>query len=92
MTMLDTFDGLPVEDVDLAPATAVALGLLAAALLANAWLIRTGAAPLTALARTPHGRAFRAYFDRHCDQSLVIDLFSLGGRAVSRIPHRRLLP
>lgn len=73
-------------DDDLGPATAVAVGLLASALAANAWLIHMGYAPLTALARSPMGRAFRAYFDRHCDQTLTVDLFSLAGRL---IPPRR---
>ena len=79
-------DDFPAED--LTPATAVAVGLLAAALGANAWLLYMGHAPLTALARSPQGRAFRAYFDRHCEQSLYVDLFSLGGRVVTRIPRR----
>ena len=79
-------DDFPAED--LTPATAVAVGLLAAALGANAWLLYAGHAPLTALARSPMGRAFRTYFDRHCDGQLYVDLFSLGGRAVTRIPRR----
>ena len=73
-------DDFPAED--LTPATAVAVGLIAAALGANAWLIHAGHAPLTALARSPMGRAFRTYFDRHCDQDLALDLFSLAGRFV----------
>ena len=77
-------DDFPAED--LTPATAVAVGLLAAALGANVWLIHAGHAPLTALARSPQGRAFRAYFDRHCEQSLFVDLFSVAGRI---IPIRR---
>ena len=75
---------------DLGPATAVAVGLLGAALAANAWLIYMGHAPLTALARSPQGRAFRTYFDRHCDGALFVDLFTIGGRAVSRLPRRIL--
>lgn len=86
--MLDqALDGHPVDD--LGPATAVALGLLTAALGLNAWLIHQGYAPLTALARSPVGRAFRSYFDRHCDQAPTVDLFSIGGHLVSRIPQRR---
>jgi hypothetical protein len=83
---LDIEDGI----VDLGPATAVALGLVGAALAANAWLLYAGHAPLTALARSPQGRAFRAYFDRHVDGALFVDLFSIGGRAVSRLPRRLL--
>lgn len=75
---------------DLGPATAVAVGLLAAALAANAWLIYAGHQPLTALARSPAGRAFRTYFDRHCDRTLFVDLFTLGGAAVTRLPRRHL--
>lgn len=76
-------DDLP----DLGPATAVAVGLIASALVANAWLIHQGFAPLTALAQTPMGRAFRRYFDAHCDGQLAVDLFSIAGRFV---PVRRL--
>lgn len=88
--MLDRLEGM-VDDEgrDLAPAVAVATGLLVTALVANAWLIWAGHAPLTALARTPAGRAFRSYFDRHCDRSLFLDWFSLGGHAVSRLPRPR---
>lgn len=70
---------------DLGPATAVAVGLIGAALAANAWLIWAGHQPLTALARSPQGRAFRTYFDRHCDGALFVDLFTLGGRAVTHL-------
>jgi hypothetical protein len=71
-------------DDDLGPATAVAAGLVAAALTANAWLIWQGHLPLTALARSPMGRAFRSYFDRHCDGDLFVDVFSLAGHALTR--------
>lgn len=73
-----------IEEPDLRPATVVALGLLAAALTANAWLLRRGHEPLTSLARSPQGRAFRSYFDRHCDQTLAVDLFTIAGRFVPR--------
>lgn len=88
--MLDRLEGL-VDDEgrDLAPAAAVAVGLIFTALVANGWLIWSGHAPLTALARSPAGRAFRRYFDAHCDQTLYLDWFSLGGRAVSRLPRVR---
>lgn len=88
--MLDQLelDDQAAAPIDLGPATAVAIGLLSAALAANAWLIYAGHAPLTALARSPQGRAFRAYFDRHVDGALFVDLFSIGGRAVSRLPRR----
>lgn len=88
--MLD--DALDGDVVDLGPATAVAVGLIATGLVANALLIRAGCAPLTALARTEAGKAVRRYFDDHCEERLAIDLFSIGGSLVSRIPHRRLLP
>lgn len=86
MAAVDLLDAAldPPED-DLGPATAVALGLIGAALAANAWLIWAGHQPLTALARSPQGRAFRSYFDRHCEGSLFVDVFTLGGRAVTHL-------
>lgn len=88
--MLD--EALDGDVVDLGPATAVAVGIIAAALGWNVWLIRNGYAPLTALARTEVGKAVRRYFDDHCEQRLAVDLFSIGGQLVARIPHRRYLP
>lgn len=87
--MFDRFEGF-VDDQgrDLRPAAAVASGLIAAALAWNAWLLHMGYGPLTSLANSPPGRRFRHYFDDHCDDVLFVDLFTLGGRAVSRIPHR----
>lgn len=70
-------------DGDMGPAKAVAVGLLAAALVANAWLLRRGHEPLTELFRTDQGRAFRRYFDDHCEQRLAVDLFSIAGRFVT---------
>lgn len=82
VTMLDAdLDERP----DLGPAKAVAAGLIATALAANAWLIHMGYGALTDLARTPAGTAVRRYFDGHCDQRLVVDLFSIVG---ARIPRR----
>ena len=70
---------------DLAPARAVALCLIAAALIANGLLLHSGHQPLTALARTPGGRAFRRYFDLHCDGALgALDAFTHLGRLVPR--------
>lgn len=70
---------------DLAPARAVGFALIAAALIANGLLLRGGYEPLTSLARTPGGRAFRRYFDLHCDGALgPLDAFSHLGRLVPR--------
>lgn len=72
------------EGRDLAPAVAVAVGLIATALAANAWLIHMGHAPLTALAESAPGRAFRDHFDRHCKRTLLLDPYSIAGRLIPR--------
>lgn len=87
--MFDRLEGF--EDTqgrDLRPALAIATGLIATALAWNAWLLRMGYGPLTSLASTPQGRRLRRHFDDHCDGLLLVDLFNLGGHAVTHL-HRR---
>lgn len=80
---VDKLDIVPSED--LGPAIAVCLGILGAALGANVVLIRHGFAPITAVARTPVGRAVVSYIKAHFDAQLgPLDLFTHAARLIPR--------
>jgi len=75
------------DDDDLRPAIAVWALLAAAALAADAVLIRRGHPTLTRAAATTPGRAIRAGLGLHFDAALgPLDLFNLAARALRRFP------
>lgn len=80
---VDKLDIVPTEN--LGPAIAVCLGILGAALGANVALIRNGFAPITAVARTPAGRAVVSYIKAHFDAQLgPFDVFTHAARMIPR--------